>query len=80
MNLYPQDEMNLKILKFQNQKLAERLEDMKVDEEKMREQLEGLQQQRESDMSILSVINRHWIQVSGTSRARSQLLNPVTNM
>ena len=58
-----QDEMNLKVLMFQNKKLAERLEDMKADDEKMREQLVELKQRRDSDLTILSLINRHWIQV-----------------
>ena len=58
-----QDEMNLKVLKFQNKKLGERLEELKVEEEKLKEQVDELKKQRESDLNIISVINRHWMQV-----------------
>ena len=55
--------MNLKVLKFQNKKLAERMEEMKMEEEKLKEQVVELKKQKESDMAIISVINRHWMQV-----------------
>ena len=58
-----QDEMNLKVLQFQNKKLGERLEELKIEEEKLKEQVEELKKQRESDLDIISVINRHWMQV-----------------
>ena len=58
-----QDEMNLKVLKFQNKKLGERLEELKVEEEKLKDQVDELKKQRESDLNIISVINRHWMQV-----------------
>ena len=55
--------MNLKVLKFQNKKLGERLEELKGEEEKLKEQVEELKKQRQSDLNIISVINRHWMQV-----------------
>ena len=58
-----QDEMNLKVLQFQNKKLGERLEELKIEEEKLKEQVDKLKKQRESDLDIISVINRHWMQV-----------------
>ena len=58
-----QDEMNLKVLQFQNKKLGERLEELKIEEEKLKEQVDELKKQRESDLDIISVINRHWMQV-----------------
>lgn len=58
-----QDEMNLKVLKFQNKKLGERLEELKVEEEKLKDQVDELKKQRGSDLNIISVINRHWMQV-----------------
>ncbi|KAK2562230.1 E3 ubiquitin-protein ligase BRE1B, partial [Acropora cervicornis] len=57
------DEMNLKVLKFQNKKLGERLEELKVEEEKLKDQVEELKKQRESDLNIISVINRYWVQL-----------------
>ncbi|KAJ7374017.1 E3 ubiquitin-protein ligase BRE1A [Desmophyllum pertusum] len=58
-----EDEMNLKILQFQNKKLGERLEELKIGEEKLKEQVDDLKKQRESDLDIISVINRHWMQL-----------------
>lgn len=55
--------MNLKVLKFQNKKLGERLEELKVEEERLKDQVEELKKQRESDLNIISVINRYWVQV-----------------
>ena len=55
--------MNLKVLKFQNKKLGERLEELKAEEEKLKDQVDELKKQRESDLEIISVINRHWMQV-----------------
>ena len=53
----------MKVLQFQNKKLGERLKELKVEEEKLKDQVEKLKKQRESDMNIISVINRHWMQV-----------------
>lgn len=58
-----EDEMNLKVLKFQNKKLGERLEELKAEEEKLKDQVDELKKQRESDLEIISVINRHWMQL-----------------
>lgn len=58
-----EDEMNLKVLQFQNKKLGERLEELKIEEEKLKEQVDKLKKQRESDLDIISVINRHWMQL-----------------
>ena len=55
--------MNMKVLKFQNKKLGERLEELKIEEEKLKDQVDELKKQRESDLNIISVINRHWMQV-----------------
>lgn len=55
--------MNIKVLVFQNKKLAERLEVMKLDEERLRERLDEVKKQRVSEYEILSLINRHWTQV-----------------
>ena len=55
--------MNLKVLKFQNKKLGERLEELKAEEDKLKDQVDELKKQRESDLNIISIINRHWMQV-----------------
>lgn len=55
--------MNTKVLVFQNKKLAERLEILKLDEERLRERLEDVKKKRNSDFEILSIINRAWTQL-----------------
>lgn len=55
--------MNLKVLQFQNKKLCERLEELKTTEEKLTEQIHNMKEKRDSDFAIISVINRHWMQV-----------------
>lgn len=55
--------MNTKVLLFQNKKLAERLDILKLDEERLRERFDDVKQKRDSDFEILSVINRHWTQL-----------------
>ncbi|KAK3702075.1 hypothetical protein QZH41_014763 [Actinostola sp. cb2023] len=57
-----EEEMNTKVLIFQNKKLAERLEILKIDEERLRERLDDVSHKRDSEFEILSEINRHWIQ------------------
>ncbi|PFX20960.1 E3 ubiquitin-protein ligase Bre1-like [Stylophora pistillata] len=58
-----EDEMNLKVLQFQNKKLCERLEELKTSEEKLTEQIHNMKEKRDSDFAIISVINRHWMQL-----------------
>ena len=55
--------MNLKVLQFQNKKLGERLEELKAEEETLKEQVDELKKQRRSDLDLISIINRHWMQV-----------------
>ena len=55
--------MNLKVLQFQNKKLCERLEELKTSEEKLTEQIHSMKEKRDSDFAIISVFNRHWMQV-----------------
>lgn len=55
--------MSTKVLIFQNKKLTERLEILKQDEERLRERLDDVKKKRDSDFEILSIINRHWTQL-----------------
>ena len=63
-NYYSQEEMNMKVLSFQNKKLAEKIEERKAEEEKLTEEMEALKLQRKFDLDIISVVHRHWMQVS----------------
>lgn len=57
--------MNMKVLCFQNKKLAEKIEERKAEEEKLKEEMEALKLQRKFDLDIISVVHRHWMQVCG---------------
>lgn len=69
--------MNLKVLQFQNKKLCERLEELKTSEEKLTEQIHAMKEKRDSDFAIISVFNRHWMQVMimNFENKRKQSLN-----
>ena len=54
----------MKVLSFQNKKLAEKIEERKAEEEKLTEEMEALKLQRKFDLDIISVVHRHWMQVS----------------
>lgn len=67
--------MNLKVLQFQNKKLCERLEELKTSEEKLTEQIHNMKEKRDSDFAIISVINRHWMQVMITNFVKEKTHN-----
>ena len=55
--------MDIKILKFQNKKLAERLEELKCEEENLSMQIEEYKKRERDNTELLSVIHRAWNQV-----------------
>ena len=59
-----QEEMDVKVLQFQNRKLAERIELRRKMEEDLRQRIEQLEQRQTTDDAVLVIINRYWNQVS----------------
>ena len=55
--------MDIQILKFQNKKLAERLEELKYEEENLSMQIEEYKKRERDNTELLSVIHRAWNQV-----------------
>ena len=53
----------MKVLQFQNRKLAERLEQRQRQEADLRQRIEQLEKRQTSDEAVLCVVNRYWNQV-----------------
>lgn len=58
------EEMDIKVLKFQNKKLAMRLDDRKRIESELRQRIEQLEKRQTQDDAVLNVINRYWNQLN----------------
>jgi hypothetical protein len=61
--------MDIQVLRFQNKKLGERLEEMKVEEENLKIQMEEYKKRERDNTELLSVIHRAWNQVISSSNA-----------
>ncbi|XP_038059012.1 E3 ubiquitin-protein ligase BRE1B-like isoform X2 [Patiria miniata] len=58
-----QEEMDMKVLRFQNRKLAERLEMRSLMENELRNRIERLEQRQVTDEIVLSLMNKYWTQL-----------------
>lgn len=58
-----QEEMDVQVLKFQNKKLSEKLEEIKMEEESFKIQIEEFKKRERDNTELLSVIHRAWNQV-----------------
>lgn len=55
--------MDMQVLKFQNRKLSERLEQRQRHEGELRQRIDQLEKRQTSDEAVLCVVNRYWNQV-----------------
>jgi len=53
----------MKVLQFQNRKLAERIEQRRKAEDELRKRIEQLEQRQATDDAVLCIVNRYWNQV-----------------
>ena len=58
-----QEQMDMKVLQFQNKKLAERIEQRKRAEEELHKRIEQLENRQRTDDAVLMIVNRYWNQV-----------------
>ena len=58
-----QEELDIKVLQFQNKKLAERIEQRRKAEDDLRKRIEQLEQRQTTDDAVLCIVNRYWNQV-----------------
>jgi len=57
------EEMDIKVLQFQNKKLAERIEQRRKAENELRKRIEQLEQRQTTDDAVLCIVNRYWNQL-----------------
>ncbi|XP_071848994.1 E3 ubiquitin-protein ligase BRE1B-like [Apostichopus japonicus] len=58
-----QEELDIKVLQFQNRKLVEKLSVRNEIENELRNQIEVLQQRQATDEAVLSLMNKYWTQL-----------------
>lgn len=58
-----QEELDMKVLVFQNKKLAERIEQRKKAETELKKRIEQLENRQRTDDAVLMIVNRYWNQV-----------------
>lgn len=66
------EEMDVKVLQFQNRKFAERIEQRRKAEEELRKRIEQLEQRQTTDDAVLCIVNRFWNQLDEDVRVLLQ--------
>ncbi|XP_046391028.1 E3 ubiquitin-protein ligase Bre1 isoform X1 [Ischnura elegans] len=72
------EEMDMKVLHFQNKKLAQRLEQRHRLEKELRERIEQLEKRQTQDDAVLNVVNRYWNQLNEDIRVLLQRFDAET--
>ncbi|UYV62798.1 RNF20 [Cordylochernes scorpioides] len=73
------EEMDMKVLQFQNKKLAERLEQRHRTERDLKQRIEQLEKRQTSDEAVLNVVNRYWTQLNEDLRILLQRFDAETS-
>lgn len=72
------EEMDMKVLQFQNKKLAQRLEQRHRMEAELRQRIEQLEKRQMQDDAVLNVVNRYWNQLNEDIRVLLQRFDAET--
>ncbi|KAK3911086.1 E3 ubiquitin-protein ligase Bre1 [Frankliniella fusca] len=72
------EEMDMKVLQFQNKKLAQRLEQRQRAEADLRQRIEQLEKRQTQDDAMLNVVNRYWNQLNEDIRVLLQRFDAET--
>ncbi|KAG8282565.1 E3 ubiquitin-protein ligase BRE1A [Homalodisca vitripennis] len=72
------EEMDIKVLQFQNKKLAQRLEQRNRLEAELRQRIEQLEKRQTQDDAVLNVVNRYWNQLNEDIRVLLQRFDAET--
>ncbi|XP_063973594.1 E3 ubiquitin-protein ligase Bre1 isoform X1 [Diachasmimorpha longicaudata] len=72
------EEMDMKVLQFQNKKLAQRLEQRHRMETELRQRIEQLEKRQTQDDAVLNVVNRYWNQLNEDIRVLLQRFDAET--
>uniref|UniRef100_A0A0A9YVF9 E3 ubiquitin protein ligase n=1 Tax=Lygus hesperus TaxID=30085 RepID=A0A0A9YVF9_LYGHE len=72
------EEMDIKVLQFQNKKLAQRIEQRHRVEVELRQRIEQLEKRQTQDDAVLNVVNRYWNQLNEDIRVLLQRFDAET--
>ncbi|XP_048252241.1 E3 ubiquitin-protein ligase Bre1-like [Haliotis rufescens] len=72
------EELDLKVLVFQNKKLAERIEQRKRAESELHKRIEQLENRQRTDDAVLMIVNRYWNQLDEDARVLLQRFDAET--
>ncbi|KAG5879910.1 hypothetical protein JTB14_018452 [Gonioctena quinquepunctata] len=72
------EEMDIKVLQFQNKKLAQRIEQRCRTEQELRQRIEQLEKRQTQDDAMLNVVNRYWNQLNEDIRVLLQRFDAET--
>lgn len=72
------EEMDIKVLQFQNRKLAQRIEQRHRTEAELRQRIEQLEKRQTQDDAVLNVVNRYWNQLNEDIRVLLQRFDAET--
>ncbi|XP_063698439.1 E3 ubiquitin-protein ligase Bre1 [Culicoides brevitarsis] len=72
------EEMDIKVLQFQNKKLAQRIEQRVRCEGELRQRIEQLEKRQTQDDAVLNVVNRYWNQLNEDIRVLLQRFDAET--
>ncbi|XP_052862746.1 E3 ubiquitin-protein ligase Bre1 isoform X2 [Anopheles cruzii] len=72
------EEMDIKVLQFQNKKLAQRIEQRIRCESELRSRIEQLEKRQTQDDAVLNVVNRYWNQLNEDIRVLLQRFDAET--
>ncbi|KAF5279193.1 hypothetical protein FQR65_LT03440 [Abscondita terminalis] len=73
------EEMDIKVLQFQNKKLAQRIEQRLRTEAELRQRIEQLEKRQTQDDAVLNVVNRYWNQLNEDIRVLLQRFDAETS-
>ncbi|XP_023024134.2 E3 ubiquitin-protein ligase Bre1 [Leptinotarsa decemlineata] len=72
------EEMDIKVLQFQNKKLAQKFEQRCRTEQELRQRIEQLEKRQTQDDAMLNVVNRYWNQLNEDIRVLLQRFDAET--
>ncbi|XP_022918335.1 E3 ubiquitin-protein ligase Bre1 [Onthophagus taurus] len=73
------EELDIKVLQFQNKKLAQRIEQRHRTECELRQRIEQLEKRQTQDDAVLNVVNRYWNQLNEDIRILLQRFDAETS-
>nr|XP_022339976.1 E3 ubiquitin-protein ligase Bre1-like isoform X1 [Crassostrea virginica] len=72
------EELDMKVLRFQNKKLVERIEQRKRSEDELKRRIDSLENRQRTDDAVLMIVNRYWNQLDEDIRVLLQRFDAET--